>query len=166
MRAKVLDQSTRNATESKHGDQGEIRIKYTDMAKALPSENVVPLYRNPGSAGKEQIEIKVNFAMAYGMTQNFSQPIYSGVIVFRCTFYGKQNTAVSAFDLRLFMQVILIMIDYLFRPIIITTTQTQRLKKGMSIYCFSKTIALLTSRLRMRKMIKSCKIYRQLSKKR
>ena len=88
---KGLEASTRMGQESKHGDQGEIRIKFTDMAKALPSENVVPLYRNPGQ-GKEQIEIKVNFAMAYGMTQNFSMSIYSGVIVFRCTFYGKPNS--------------------------------------------------------------------------
>lgn len=27
--------------------------------------------------------------MAYGVTQNFSQPIYSGIFAYRCTFNGK-----------------------------------------------------------------------------
>ncbi len=35
-----LDQSTRHHGEGKHGDQGEIRIKFTDSAKALATENI------------------------------------------------------------------------------------------------------------------------------
>lgn len=34
----------------------------------------------------ESMVIKVKFAMAYGETQNFGQPIYSGIFVYRVTF--------------------------------------------------------------------------------
>ena len=83
-----LDQSSRLV--GGRGDQGEIRIKYTDSAKALPSENAIPFYRDPGPNKSDTIEIKVNFAMAYGNTQNFSQPIYSGIFAYKCTFNGKR----------------------------------------------------------------------------
>lgn len=48
------------------------------------------LYKDPGKDRSETVEIKVNFAMAYGDTQNFSVPIYSGNFAFRVTFSKKQ----------------------------------------------------------------------------
>ena len=47
------------------------------------------LYKDPGPGKSEAVEIKVNFAMAYGDTQNFSLPIYSGNFAFKCTFSRK-----------------------------------------------------------------------------
>ena len=47
------------------------------------------LYKDPGKDKSEAVEIKVNFAMAYGDTQNFSLPIYSGNFAFKCTFSKK-----------------------------------------------------------------------------
>lgn len=47
------------------------------------------LFKDPGKDRSETVEIKVNFAMAYGDTQNFSVPIYSGNFAFRVTFSKK-----------------------------------------------------------------------------
>ena len=49
------------------------------------------LYKDPTNGKSEAVEIKVNFSMAYGETQNFSQPIYSGIFAFKCTFSKKNN---------------------------------------------------------------------------
>ena len=56
------------------------------------------LYKDPGKDRSETVEIKVNFAMAYGDTQNFSVPIYSGNFAFRVTFSKKQ---VSVFNIEI-----------------------------------------------------------------
>jgi hypothetical protein len=56
------------ATTGGKNDQGEIRIKYTDSAKAQDTSNVVMLFKDPGPNRSELVEIKVNFAMAYGDT--------------------------------------------------------------------------------------------------
>ena len=62
---------------------------------------LIPLYKEPQSSKGEAFEIKVNFAMAYGDTQNFSQPIYSGNFSYICAFSKKQVSYESphlAFD--------------------------------------------------------------------
>ena len=81
--SKQLGASSRN---TKVNEQGEIRIKFTDTSKMLPSETITCLYKDPGPNRSEAIEVKVNFAMAYGETQNFSIPIYSGNFAYKCTF--------------------------------------------------------------------------------
>ena len=79
-----MAQSSRGKNE-----QGEIRIKFTDTSKMSASETVTLLYKDPGPNRSEAIEVKVNFAMAYGETQNFSIPIYSGNFAYKCTFSRK-----------------------------------------------------------------------------
>ena len=90
-----MGDSGRNGQPGKN-DQGEIRIKYTDSAKLETNQQVQLLHKDPGPNKSEAVEIKVNFAMAYGDTQNFSLPIYSGNFAFKCTFSRKP---VSAFFL-------------------------------------------------------------------
>ena len=82
--AKGLDQSQHNKGG---GEQGEIRIKFTDSAKVSAERDPQPFFREPENKSKpEKIEFKVNFAMAYGSSMNFSMPIYSGTFTFRATF--------------------------------------------------------------------------------
>ena len=88
-----LDSSARDKMGKGSSDQGEIRIKYTDSAKFLPTETPQLLFKDPGQGKSEAVEIKVNFSMAYGETQNFSQPIYSGIFAFKCTFSKKQSVS-------------------------------------------------------------------------
>ena len=96
---KLVDSGRNGASGHGKNDQGEIRIKYTDSAKTETNQNVQMLFKDPGQGRSEAVEIKVNFAMAYGDTQNFSLPIYSGNFAFKCTFSKKENEPESKIDI-------------------------------------------------------------------
>ena len=64
--------------------QGELKIKFTDCAKQ--PDMTQAFMKDPPPGKPEQFVTTVEFAMAYGETQNFSQPIFSGFFSFLCTF--------------------------------------------------------------------------------